>query len=352
MSGASAYADVCDVDADGDIDRTDIGLIFDARNQPATGAEDPRDADANGVINVLDGRQCVLQCTNTGCASNTPPIADAGPDQAVDEGNTVTLSGSASSDAEGDPLTFSWSLSVPTGSRATLSDPTAVIPTFVIDVPGEYIAQLIVNDGTVDSAPDTVTSSTGNMAPVADAGQNQTVDTGDAVTLDGSGSSDVDGDPLTFAWSLTSVPADSTAELSDPTVVMPTIVADLAGTYVAQLIVNDGQVDSEPDSVVVTTEMVPEGTLTCGDLVSSSIVETGEVDIFSFSGNEGDDVALTITGSQVVAKVFGPSGTEITGFFGSTQTLLTLPESGTYVVEVVGRAFSATGGYNLGLECL
>ena len=81
------------------------------------------------------------------------------------------------------------------------------MPSFVVDRPGTYVAQLIVNDGTVNSAPDTVTISTLNSAPVANAGPDQAVSVGQAVGLDGSASSDVDGDPLTFSWALTSAPA-------------------------------------------------------------------------------------------------------------------------------------------------
>ena len=115
------------------------------------------------------------------------------------------------------------------------------------------MVQLIVNDGTVDSLPDTVTITTQNSRPVANAGPDQTVLVGDTVTLDGSGSQDADGDPLTFFWSFTSRPAGSTVTLSDPGAVKPTFVIDLPGTYVSQLIVNDGKIDSLPDTVVITT---------------------------------------------------------------------------------------------------
>ena len=164
---------------------------------------------------------------------NQPPTAVAGPDQSgISQGATVTLDGSGSSDPDGDALTFAWTLTtVPAGSAAALSDPTVIGPTFVADVAGSYVAQLVVNDGIVDSAADTVTITVDNAAPIADAGPDQSgLSEGATVTLDGSASSDPDGDPLTFAWTLTTVPAGSAAALSDPTVVGPTFDADLPGT--------------------------------------------------------------------------------------------------------------------------
>ncbi|MGR9106888.1 MAG: PKD domain-containing protein [Gammaproteobacteria bacterium] len=183
---------------------------------------------------------------------NTAPVADAGPNQTAAVGDTVQLDGSASSDVDGDSLTYHWSLSVPAGSSAALSDPNIVNPAFVVDVPGSYVAQLIVNDGTVDSDPDTMMVNTVNTAPVADAGPNQTATVGETVQLDGSGSTDVDGDSLTYNWSLTA-PSGSSTALSDPTIVNPTFVIDVPGIYVVQLIVNDGQVDSAPDTMMVNT---------------------------------------------------------------------------------------------------
>jgi len=92
----------------------------------------------------------------------------------------------------------------------------------------------------------------GNTLPVANAGDDQSVDTGAGVSLDGSASSDDDGDPLTYAWTLTSVPEGSTAALIGADTAMPTFTADLAGEYVVELIVNDGAEDSAPDEVVIT----------------------------------------------------------------------------------------------------
>ena len=90
--------------------------------------------------------------------ANTPPVADAGADQAVAVNERVQLEGGTSSDADNDPLSYAWSFtSRPVGSLAVLSDPTVVNPTFSADQAGSYVLQLIVNDGVVDSAADSVT---------------------------------------------------------------------------------------------------------------------------------------------------------------------------------------------------
>jgi mono/diheme cytochrome c family protein len=204
----------------------------------------------------------------------------------------VTLDGSGSSDADGDALDFDWAfVSAPPGSTASLSDPTAVKPTFVIDVTGDYVLQLVVNDGLEDSAPDTVTVSTENSPPMADAGPDQDAEVGDRVQLSGAGSTDADNDPLSFFWSLSSVPVGSATALSDPFAVEPTFVLDLAGEYVAQLIVNDGLVDSAPDTVMITANNRPP----VADAGSDLVVDVGDTVTLDGSGSsdpEGDRLSF------------------------------------------------------------
>ena len=152
-----------------------------------------------------------------------------------------------------DTLTFSWSLTVtPIGSLATLSDSTAINPTFEADVFGTYEITLVVHDGQVASELDTVIISTINVSPIANAGQDQAVPVGDPVFLDGQGSTDPDGLSLTFMWSMVSQPVGSSATLSDPTSPTPDFVPNVAGTYLIQLMVNDGTADSEPDTASIT----------------------------------------------------------------------------------------------------
>jgi hypothetical protein len=92
-----------------------------------------------------------------GSSENPPPVANAGSDQTVGVGVLALLDGSASSDVDGNTLTYTWSfISRPPGSAATLLDATAVQTTFTPDEPGVYVARLVVNDGTVNSASDSV----------------------------------------------------------------------------------------------------------------------------------------------------------------------------------------------------
>ena len=95
-----------------------------------------------------------------------------------------------------------------------------------------------------------------NAAPVANAGNAESVVAGATATLSASGSSDSNGDPLTYSWALSSVPAGSAATLTGLTSASPTFVADLVGTYVATLIVNDGKMDSTPATVTITAGTV------------------------------------------------------------------------------------------------
>ena len=96
--------------------------------------------------------------TITVTAVNDPPVANAGPNQNLPAAGLVQLTGAASSDPEGQPLTYAWTLTgKPAGSTATLSNATIVNPTFTADLGGTYTAQLVVNDGSLPSAPSTVT---------------------------------------------------------------------------------------------------------------------------------------------------------------------------------------------------
>lgn len=100
-------------------------------------------------------KQTVINLTTT---PTTQPVAKAGTAQSVVAGSTVTLDASTSTAAPGKTLTYAWKLtSKPAGSAATLAAPTTAKPTFVADLPGAYVASVIVNDGLQTSTAESVT---------------------------------------------------------------------------------------------------------------------------------------------------------------------------------------------------
>ncbi|MDA3946803.1 MAG: M6 family metalloprotease domain-containing protein [Helicobacteraceae bacterium] len=102
-----------------------------------------------------------LGCDSRTIASNVAPIANAGLSQYLEAGSIVYLDGSASSDANGDTLTYSWTLTTkPSGSTALLQNANTAYPYFTTDFEGDYIISLVVNDGEFNSKPDYVTIST------------------------------------------------------------------------------------------------------------------------------------------------------------------------------------------------
>ena len=253
--------------------------------------------------------------------NSSPPVANAGLNQTVAQGATVTLNGSGSVDPNGKPLTYSWTLLNPDGSTGTLNGSTTVSPTFVASQLGTYTATLIVNDGTFSSKPSIVMVTTQNSAPMASAGLNQAVNVGSLVQLNGSGSTDVDGDPLTYRWSFLSVPPGSKATLSSPTLVNPTFTADQPGTYVVQLIVNDTHQDSLPSTVQITTNALLPPTANAG---LNQTVKHGSTVSLSGTGSDPQGLPLTFQWSLTTVP------------FGSAATLNANTANASFVADVPG----------------
>jgi LmbE family N-acetylglucosaminyl deacetylase len=344
---------------------------------------------------------------------STAPVANAGSNQTVQPGATVTLNGSGSSDPNGKTLTYQWTQTG--GTAVTLSSSTAVQPTFTApSSPGTLTFQLVVNNGTSSSSPATVAvtvgttspdlaltakatassaasgqaaakaidgvisgypadsskewatnggkagswlkltwttaqtidtivlydrpntsdqitggniafsdgssvavgslpndgsaytltfaaktvttlqlnitsvssttenvglaeiqvyrtgSSGGSQPPVANAGSNQTVQTGATVTLNGTGSSDPGGKSLTYQWTQT---GGAAVTLSTSTAAQPTFTApSSAATLTFQLVVNNGTASSSPATVTITvsTAAPPDLALTAKATASSA----------------------------------------------------------------------------------
>jgi hypothetical protein len=235
---------------------------------------------------------------------NTRPLAAPIASQMVTVGQMLLLDGSASSDADGDALMYTWTLNTkPAGSAAVLEDGDKSVSRLTPDVAGDYIVTLVVFDGKVSSAATsakiTALPAQANRAPVANAGVDRQAATGTLVTLDGTGSSDPDGDALTHAWTLSVKPPTSNATLNSATASSPAFTPDVAGRYEAQLIVRDGKLNSTPDTVVITAVVpTPNNRAPVGMIGADQAVDVGQTAQLSSAGStdaDGDSLEFTWT---------------------------------------------------------
>jgi len=202
----------------------------------------------------------VLSCQSVSLA-NQSPTANAGPDQTVQFGATVTLNGSGSSDPDaGDTISFAWTQTA--GTAVVLTGATTAAPSFTAPSAATTLTfQLTVADSQAQTDTDTVdvtcqAAPPTNQAPTANAGPDQNVQFGAAVNLDGSGSSDPDaGDTLTFAWTQT---AGTAVTLTGDTTATPSFTAPNAATTLTfQLTVTDTHAATDTDTVDIICEAPP-----------------------------------------------------------------------------------------------
>jgi hypothetical protein len=256
---------------------------------------------------------------------NVPPAADAGPDHEVYAGTAVVLDGSGSADPNEDQLSYSWTQVA--GTQVALQGANSESASFVPEEPGVYVFELVTSDGQSFSPADEVqviVNAPMNHVPMADAGEDQTAKEGDTVTLDGSGCSDPDGDPLTYAWSQLEGP--ETVVLEGASTVEARFEAPGTGLYRFELIVNDGKVDSPPDDVTVTVEAVTNQA-PVAVVADVDPVRVGDWVTLNGSGSfDPDGDPLTYIWSQTagpLATLENPDS-PIAGFYAVTEGTLTL----------------------------
>ena len=104
---------------------------------------------------------------------------------------------------------------------------------------------------TSTTAPSTTTTTLANHRPLANAGADNSIVVGTLASLNGSGSSDVDNDALTYRWSLTTQPTGSSVALRNSNTAMPSFTPTMVGHYIVSLTVNDGILNSVADTITI-----------------------------------------------------------------------------------------------------
>lgn len=321
-----------------------ISLIFCIAGLTLAGCPDPL-VPPTAVISLFNPAASAVPDAGVPAAGSCAPLT--GPiDGFVRQ--SPTLSAGCSTDPAHAPLTYEWSLTqLPPGSHTTLHDATLEAPTFEPDMPGSYHARLVVSNGTLTSAPaeiivNVAVGACGDNAPTATAVADAlAVSPGDGVQLQGS-ADDVDNaapcsaaQALTYAWRLVRVPAGSAATLNDASSDWPAFVADVTGSYVAELIVTDSTgMRSAPATVTVTAD-------TCGTARPVAVAEktnpggtlpcAGTPIAVDFAGGGVDRIHLSAAGSTDADNLSLGCGLNQTLFY--SWTVLAAPYDGSWSIS-------------------
>ncbi len=280
-------------------------------------------------------------CTNTATADvtiqNIAPSVNAGSDRTIDAGTQITLHATGQ-DPNEDSLTYQWT---------KVSGPSVSIPsmvqqdiTFTPTTAGQYMFSVQCYDGVNYSVASqvNVTVNAVNHAPTANAGPNQDVNMGSTVTLNGTGSSDPDGDSLSYSWVQASGPIQIT--LNGASTAQPTFMANTIGTYQFNLTVNDGKVNSTPSSV--TIRILAQNNAPLANAGPDMNVYVGDDVVLNASSSYDPDLdSITFSWSQV-------SGASVVIFNANTQQPFFTPTtSGVFEFKVTVSDGQATATDNV-----
>lgn len=239
---------------------------------------------------------------------NRLPVANAGPDQNIYLGQTAALNGAASSDANGDVLTYAWTLDVaPPTSTAVLVNPNSMTLHLTPDVVGPYHLSLVVNDGTGNSAASTVAINVfENLPPAAAATGNMAASVAGsaplAVVFDAGASQDPEGSQLTYVWDFGDQ-ASGAQNSSTQVSMLHTYAA--AGSYTATVTVTDNLGKTDQASVAVTATAanvapvaLPTATPNHGAAAlevqfAANATDANPADVLSYSWSFGDGSPLS-----------------------------------------------------------
>ena len=272
--------------------------------------------------------------TGNGGPSNTPPVVNAGPDQAITLPAGVSLDGTITDDGlpAAGSLTSTWTRTSGPGT-VTFANPSVADTTATFSTAGTYVLRLTANDGAL-TAQDEVTvtvnpATPGNAAPVVNAGPDQAITLPATASLDGTITDDGLPAPpsLTSTWSRASGPG--TVTFANPSVANTTATFSAPGTYVLQLTANDGALGASDSLTVVVNPANTPPVVNAGPDQQITLPATG-----TMAATVTDDGLPTPPGvTYLWATDSGPASASFSSATAEDPTV-TFPVAGTYVLRL------------------
>ncbi|MDO8413144.1 MAG: PKD domain-containing protein [Gallionellaceae bacterium] len=348
FDGICNDVDACPLDFSNDADGD--GICGNVDNCPLNYNPTQTDANHNGQGDVCEGVVCgngllqgSEQCDDgniaggDGCSAictfeiaDSPPNANAGMDQSVNEVQTVTLDGTASNDPDGDTLSYAWVQVGGTAvalSGASTSQPSFTSPTVAVGGETLTFELTVTANGLSDVDQVSIAVVNVNHTPVADAGIDLSIAEGSPVALDGTNSFDIDSDSITYAWVQESGP---TVTITGANTASPSFTAPIGGmggvpgvvaSLVFKLTVDDGLPQNAPPSGytfanvedTVTVSITNVNNLPVADAgMDMTLNENSAVQMNGSASSDPDSDALTYAWVQVGGTVVALSGSTTT----------------------------------------
>ncbi|MEJ0106386.1 MAG: PKD domain-containing protein [Bacteroidota bacterium] len=306
------------------------------------GAANIADADAaSTTVSGLQAGQYIFELTVTddkgaiakarvrivvNAAPNQPPVANAGPNKNIIlPVNSVNLDGSASTDADGTIVSYSWAKIA--GGTVTITGEATATPTVSGLQAGQYTFELTITDNRGASTKAQVkinVSVAPNQLPVANAGANQTITLpANSVILDGSLSSDPDGTIATYSWAKITGPAATIANANTAT---PTVSGLTVGQYTFELTVTDNKGGSTKAEVKVSVNAAPNQ-LPIANAGANQTLPASTVSVTLDGSKSGDPDGTIVTynwtkifGAEVTITNAGTAAPTVSGLQGGQYT--------------------------------
>jgi PKD repeat protein len=270
----------------------------------------------------VESQDSIELCQEASAVPNLSPTADAGPDQTVGQGMTVMLNGANSTDPDDGIASYHWAQTG--GPAVTLSDPAVKQPMFTapdVNKAGATLTfELTLVDHSGNQAKDvcTVNVTWENEPPQANAGLDQTVEEGSAVTLDGTSSLDIDDGIASYKWTQNGGLAVTLLKPSSPkaTFTAPNVgpdgaslgfiltVTDADGLQNTDTCVVNVSWQNQPPKAVVTPDYMETdgGTLVSLDGSASTDPDDG-IASYIWTQVNGDPVSLSDPTSAITTFV-------------------------------------------------